>query len=235
VAISPYRLHLTRDQLAAFLKDPKSIKQFERLFASADATQPETIFEVAVSAGNGIATANQAISRVSAVEQQVAALAAAPAVKPPESRRYGSFYSTVTQTIATINTATAITFNTTDISFGVYVGTPTSRIYVDRGALYNIQFSAQLDNTAGGIHLAYIWLRVNGIDVPYSAGQLRLKGNDGELVAAWNYLAQLNEGDYFELMWAAADTAVQILATSATAFSPAIPSVILTVTDNIGN
>jgi hypothetical protein len=235
VAISPYRLHLTRDQLAAFLKDPKSIKQFERLFASADATQPETIFEVAVSAGNGIATANQAISRVSAVEQQVAALAAAPAVKPPESRRYGSFYSTVTQTIATINTATAMTLNNTDISFGVYVGTPTSRIYVDRGALYNIQFSAQLDNTAGGIHLAYIWLRVNGIDVPFSAGQLRLKGSDGELVAAWNYLAQLNEGDYFELMWAAADTAVQILATSATAFSPAVPSVILTVTDNIGN
>ena len=235
MATSPYRLHLTRDQLAAFLKDPKSIKQFERLFASADATQPETIFEVAVSAGNGIATANQAISRVSAVEQQVAALAAAPAVKPPESRRYGSFYSTVTQTVAAINTATAMTFNTTDISFGVYVGTPISRIYVDRGALYNLQFSAQLDNTSGGIHLAYIWLRVNGLDIPYSAGQLRLKGNDGELVAAWNYLAQLNQGDYFELMWAAADTSVQLLATSATAFCPAIPSLILTVTDNIGN
>ena len=235
MATSPYRLHLTRDQLAAFLKDPKSIKQFERLFASADATQPETIFEVAVSAGNGIAAANQAISRVSAVEQQVAALAAAPAVKPPESRRYGSFYSTVTQTVATINTATAMTFNTTDISFGVYVGTPISRIYVDRGALYNLQFSAQLDNASGGTHLAYIWLRVNGLDIPYSAGQLRLKGNDGELVAAWNYLAQLNQGDYFELMWAAADTSVQLLATSATAFCPAIPSLILTVTDNIGN
>ena len=235
MATSPYRLHLTRDQLAAFLKDPKSIKQFERLFASADATQPETIFEVAVSAGNGIAAANQAISRVSAVEQQVAALAAAPAVKPPESRRYGSFYSTVTQTAAAINTATAMTFNTTDISFGVYVGTPISRIYVDRGALYNLQFSAQLDNASGGTHLAYIWLRVNGLDVPYSAGQLRLKGNDGELVAAWNYLAQLNQGDYFELMWAAADTSVQLLATSATAFCPAIPSLILTVTDNIGN
>jgi hypothetical protein len=235
MAVNSNRLNLTRDQLAAFLKDPKSIKQFERLFASADATQPETIFEVAVSAGNGIATANQAISRVAAVEQQVAALAAAPAVKPPESRRYGSFYSTVTQTIATINTATAMTFNNTDISFGVYVGAPTGRIYVDRSALYNLQFSAQLDNASGGIHLAYIWLRINGIDVPFSAGQLRLKGNDGELVAAWNYLAQLNEGDYFELMWAAADTSVQILATSATAFCPAIPSVILTVTDNIGN
>ena len=228
-------LKLTRDQLAAFLKDPKSIKQFERLFAAADATQPETITEVSIAAGVGQAAANEALSRVSGLEEKVDYLAAAPAVKPPESRRYGSFYDTTTQTAAAINTAYAMTFNSTDITFGVYLGTPTSRVYVDRSTIYNIQFSAQLDNTSGGIHLAYIWLRVNGVDVPNSAGQLRLKGNDGELVAAWNYLAELANGDYFELMWAVADTSVQLLATAATAFCPAIPSVILTVTDNIGN
>ena len=70
---------------------------------------------------------------------------------------------------------------------------------------------------------------------PNSAGQLRLKGNDGELVAAWNFLANLAAGDYFELMWAVADVSVQLTALPATAFCPAIPSVILTVTDNIGN
>ena len=65
-------LKLTRDQLAAFLKDPKSIKQFERLFASADATQPETIVEVSYSADLGVASANEALSRVSALEDAVA-------------------------------------------------------------------------------------------------------------------------------------------------------------------
>ena len=228
-------LKLTRDQLAAFLKDPKSIKQFERLFAAADATQPETVLEVAADAGTGIASSNEALSRVSALEQQVAALALAPAARPPESRRYGSFYNTVAQTAAAINTAYGITYNTTDLSFGVYVGSPASRVYVDRPAIYNIQFSAQLDNTLGGNHLAWIWLRINGVDVPNSSSQVRLKGTDGELVAAWNFLASLAAGDYFELMWAVSDTAVQISAVAAVAPSPAIPSVILTVTDNIGN
>ena len=82
-------------------------------------------------------------------------------------------------------------------------------------------------------HLAYIWLRVNRKDVSNSAGQIRLKGTDGELVSAWNFLYSLNAGDYFELMWSVSDTSVQITASGAVAPVPAIPSVILTVTDNI--
>lgn len=147
--------------------------------------------------------------------------------------RYGAFHDTTTQTAAAINTAYAMTINSTDISKGVTIGSPTSRIYVDRAGVYNIQFSAQLDNTSGGNHLAYIWLRVNGVDVADSASQVRLKGNDGELVAAWNFLAELAAGSYFELMWAVSDTAVQIIAVAAAAPIPAIPSVIITVTDNI--
>jgi hypothetical protein len=44
----------------------------------------------------------------------------------------------------------------------------------------------------------------------------------------------MNTGDYFELMWATSNTGIQILADPATAFCPAIPSVILTVSCNIG-
>ena len=146
---------------------------------------------------------------------------------------YGSFYDTTTQTAAAINTAYAMTFNTTDLSFGVTRGSPTSRIYVDTVGVYNIQFSAQLDNTSGGSHWIYIWLRINGVDVPYSASQVRLKGTDGELVAAWNFVEKLNANDYFEIMWSVTDTAVQITSSAAVAPVPAIPSVILTVTDNI--
>lgn len=146
---------------------------------------------------------------------------------------YGSFCDTTTQTAAAINTAYAMTFNTTDLSNGVYIGSPSSRVYVDRTNVYNIQFSAQLDNTSGGSHLIYIWLRINGNNVANSASQVRLKGSDGELVAAWNFVQLLKDGDYFELMWAVSDTAVQIVAQTASAPVPAIPSIILTVTDNI--
>lgn len=173
-------------------------------------------------------------AQVDELAKQVEALTLAPPTTPQLARyAYGSFYDTTTQTAAAINTAYAMTFNTTDLTNGVYLGSPTSRVYVDRNNVYNIQFSAQLDNTSGGDHLIYIWLRVNGTDVANSAGECRLKGNNSELVAAWNFLYSLNAGDYFELMWSVTDTSVQIKAVAAAAPVPGIPSVILTVTDNI--
>jgi hypothetical protein len=166
--------------------------------------------------------------------KQVEALAAAPVYTPQlRNRAYGTFYDTTTQTAAAINTAYALTFNSTNLSNGVYIGSPTSRIYVAQNGVYNMQFSAQLDNTSGGNHLIFIWLRINGTNVANSAGQVRLKGTDDELVTSWNYVEQLKAGDYVELMWSVDNTSVQVLAQAAAAPVPAIPSVILTVTDNI--
>lgn len=166
----------------------------------------------------------------------VQSLNVAPVYTPQLPRlRYGSFYDTTDQTAAVINTAYAMTFNTTDITNGVYIGSPTSRIYVDTINIYNIQFSAQLINTAGGAHNVWIWLRKNGTDVANSATTLRLQGNNTELVAAWNFLLSMNSGDYFELMWEVSDTSVSLFSDPATAVHPAIPSIILTVTDNISS
>jgi hypothetical protein len=158
-----------------------------------------------------------------------------PAVDTPtlSLTRYGYFYDTTTQTAASINTAYGMTFNSTGFSRGVTIGTPTSRIYVDRPGLYNIQFSAQLDKISGGTAFIYIWLRHNGVDVDNSATQIRIQGNDAEIVAAWNFIEFMNAGDYFELMWSTDNTDCQLLATAASAPVPAIPSVILTVTNNL--
>jgi hypothetical protein len=147
---------------------------------------------------------------------------------------YGAFSSDQDQTAAA-NTATLMTFNTTDLSQGVTRGTPTSRIFVDRPNIYNVQFSAQVDKTSGGVALVWVWLRKNGVNVPDSAGQIRIQGNNAEILAAWNYVIQLNAGDYIELMWEVDDTSVILLAEAASAVHPSIPSVILTVTDNISS
>ena len=180
-------------------------------------------------------TSNTLQSQLATLASDIQGLALAPSNTPQlRQRRYGSFFDTTTQTAAVINTAYAMTFNNTDLSVGVYLGSPTSRVYTDRGGVYNIQFSAQLDLAAGGgDHRVWIWLRVNGTDVPNSASEVRLKGNDAEIVAAWNFLYNFKAGDYFELMWAVEDTDVVLKAVAATPPVPAIPSVILTVTDNI--
>ena len=159
-------------------------------------------------------------------------------------RVYGSFSSAATQTCATINTPTAVVFDAQDVGavnpasnvggFAYFDSANPSRIYVTQGGIYNWQFSAQLDKTTGGVGLAYIWPRINGTDVPNSASRVRIQGNDAEIVPAWNWVLPMEAGDYFELMWAVDDTSVQIQYFAPTAFAPATPSVILTVTDNIG-
>ena len=143
---------------------------------------------------------------------------------------YGAFSDTTLQTAASINTAYAMTFDTTDSSNGVSIGSPTSRLVVANQGVYNVQFSAQLDQTSGATANVYIWLRKNGTNVPNSASTVALQGTSARLVAAWNFVIQLEATHYVELMWATDTTNARILAASATSVWPAIPSVICTVT-----
>jgi len=179
---------------------------------------------------------SDAASLAAVLQTEIQNLSVSPPYTPQLVRhRYGSFYDTTTQTAAAINTAYAMTFNTVDLSVGVTRGTPTSRIYVDTLNVYNVQFSAQVDKTAGGVGLVWVWLRKNGVNVPDSAGQIRIQGNNAEILAAWNYVIELNAGDYIELMWEVDDTSVILLAEAASAVHPSVPSIILTVTNNISS
>ena len=238
---------LTRNQLAKFLPDHESIKVFEQITANSGELLPEAVEQLAIDIGISQSNVNSALASLDRIAQALELLATAPPdarisddaalllppPQPEKRKRYGTFYDTTTQVPAAANTAYGITFNTTDLSQGVYIGSPTSRIYVDEPGVYDFQFSAQLDNTSGGNHLVFIWCRVNGVDVANSASQVRLKGTDGELVAAWNFVLSMKDGDYFELMYSATDTSVQILSQAAAAPVPAIPSVLLSVTNNI--
>ena len=143
---------------------------------------------------------------------------------------YGSFSDTTLQTAASINTAYAMTFNTTDSSNGISIGSPSSRLVVDNQGVYNVQFSAQLDQTSGATANVYIWLRKNGINVENTASTIALQGTSARLVAAWNFIIQLEPTHYVELMWATDTTNARILAASTTSVWPAIPSVICTIT-----
>lgn len=168
------------------------------------------------------------------LQKQIEALQMAPPPREFERSRYGSFYDTTTQTATTINTAKAITFNSTDLSNGVYLGTPTSRVYVDTPGIYNFDTSFQLDKTSGGVGLFYFWFRLNGVDVTNSASQIRIQGNDAEIFSSLNYFFDLNAGDYVELMFSVDSLGVELLAEAAAAPHPGVPSIILTVSNNIG-
>lgn len=239
-----------RNDLAKFLPDQRLIRAFEQLFEYV----PASIDANTVDSYNSQTSAQQALDTVEALRsvielastapaqqanqiaelaQQVALLSQAPPVEQKKSPRYGTFYDTTTQTAAAINTAYGVTFNSTDLSFGVSIGTPASRIYVDSEGVYNFQFSLQLDKVSGGVGLFYLWARINGVDQTNSATQIRIQGNNAESVAAWNFVYKMTAGDYLELMWAVDTTDITIQTFAAAPPVPGIPSAILTVTNNI--
>jgi hypothetical protein len=252
---------LTRDQLAEFLNNAEQIKQFENLFALAETVvdTPDDILVINIAAGTAQSTANDAIAQLAALAQEsaissalaenranealalvdkltkaVEGLQMTPPPREFKRARYGSFYDTTTQLATVINTAKAITFNNTDLSNGVFIGSPASRIVVDSEGIYNFDTSFQLDKTSGGVEEFYIWFRLNGVDVPDSASQIRIQGNNAEIFSSLNYFFDLKSNDYVELMFSVSDLSVELKSFVAAPPVPSIPSIILTVSNNIG-
>jgi len=197
----------------------------------------DQIASLAQNAAVSIASTENKVNQVMALLAQLTSAVEGLQMTPParefKRARYGSFYDTTTQAALVINTATAITFNTTDLSNGVYLGTPTSRVYVDTDGIYNFQTSIQLDSSVATAENFYLWFRLNGVDVTNSASQLRVQGNNAEVFVALNFFFNLKAGDYVELMYSVSNLGVQLLASGAVAPHPGIPSVILTVANNI--
>lgn len=143
---------------------------------------------------------------------------------------YAVFYDTTTQTNPVANVARPITFDTTTAAYAVRLGGPTSRIYLAETGIYNLQFSLQADKTGGGADDLYVWLRLNGVDAPFSAGKVVISGPNAEAIPAWNYVVKLQANDYVEFVWSSPATTMVLYAAPAAAPVPAIPSVIATVT-----
>jgi hypothetical protein len=250
-------LKLTRNQLAAFLKDHESIKAFENLFSLTENIAPDAVQDALVAAESASASASQAQAlALQASNDALATAAVAEAranvalqtandartlaemaslapmfVMPPGSLgRYGQFFDTTTQAAAAANTAYPITYDTISQSCGMRLQA-ASRIQVNEAGIYNFQFSIQLDKTSGGTARFWIWFRVNGADVPNSASEVHIQGNNHEIFTAANLLLPLWANDYVELMWSTSDTSVQLISRAAAAPVPGVPCIIVTVTN----
>jgi hypothetical protein len=149
---------------------------------------------------------------------------------------YGQFWSDATQTVALPNTEYRFTFNNSDLTSNVTLGTgaSNSRIIINQTGIYNIEFSVQIDKAPVGSSTssAYVWFKKNGTAVPNSAGFSTLD-NAMQDVLGWNILANVTTaGDYYEIAYAATHTYVSFptIAGNVTVGYPASPSIIVTVT-----
>jgi hypothetical protein len=146
------------------------------------------------------------------------------------SRVYGQWQYNTTVTAAASNTAYVFPLGTADYANVASVAS-TSRLIPGALGTYKMQFSVQIDNSDNGTeHTAYIWLRLNGVDVPGSMGRITVP-KAGATIAGWDNLIQVtNLSDYYELAYATDDaTHVTFPAYTAPAFGPSTASIFTTL------
>lgn len=147
---------------------------------------------------------------------------------------YASIQRTTDKTF-TANTATQITFDQNDFLNGCE-NDGTDGIRVQQPGIYNYQFSVQLKNTDTQIHSAWIWLRINNVDVAGTGSKFDVisshGGTPGYIIAACNFYVELEANDTVEMWAASSDVAVTFDAAPAQTSPfpmPSIPSVVATL------
>ena len=146
---------------------------------------------------------------------------------------YGAFSSFASQT-ATVNTATLMTLDTTDFTNGVTIS--SSKMTVAKPGIYNLQFSAQLQNLDNAPQDVFIWLKQNGTDIVGSTGKVGMPARKSAGVPfhdikGWNYFVSMQPNDYIEIYWSTTNASVTIetYAASGTPTKPSTASVVATM------
>jgi hypothetical protein len=146
-----------------------------------------------------------------------------------QDKYYGVFSKTNSQAPAAINTAYALLFTTTQVSNGVSIGTPASRIVAVQSGLYQFDVTVQLTSGNSSDKSVWVWFRKNGTDIPNSARVATANINGGYVPVALSQTVSLGNGGYVEVMFAADNTNVSVSSLASTAFAPGAPAVLLSV------
>lgn len=215
---------LTRDQIAKIVdNDPEAIRAFEDLFRQATSDQPAELvalranvdaLEVAPDAYDAL----EALSWASRLQDRLDRFA------------YAEIIKTADQVAGAINTAEAITWNNAPIAKGISLGSPASRIVVDRAGTYKFDLSVQLSSSSSSQKNIWLWFAINGTDVANSAIIETEALNNGFASVSRAEFFALEAGDYVECKFAVDDVALILNAEAATAFAPAAPAALLAVT-----
>jgi len=92
-----------------------------------------------------------------------------------------------------------------------------------------LSFDGTIDNVT-------LWWRLNGVDIPYSAGVSTVPaihgGKPGTAIISWNLVQPLNAGDYVQLLFASitGNTVAATYSPGTSPVHPASPSIIVTST-----
>lgn len=151
---------------------------------------------------------------------------------PYGENSYGYFADFNNQSVATINTATAITWDTTAYSHNISIdGTDASKIVFERSGVYRLNFSAEITSSSGSTVTFYFWPRINGVNIANSTMVTTLHNNGQKKIISRSGVFDVNANDYLQSMFAVDSANGSLSTTAATAFCPSSPSVTLSVAE----
>jgi hypothetical protein len=139
---------------------------------------------------------------------------------------YLSAYHT-SSILPTQNVSGSFIYSTVITSSGITINSG-SRITFANTGIYNIQFSAQMYTPTNNTDV-YIWFKRNGVNIVNSATQVDI-GTSNYGVVAWNFVDTFTSGSYVEIAYQSDESTTQFQYISAAGNIPAIPSIIVTVT-----
>lgn len=147
-----------------------------------------------------------------------------------QQKYYGEFTKTTDATPAAIDTAYALTFDSTEIAEGISIGSPASQIVVSQSGLYQFNATIQITSNNANAKNVRVWFRKNGSDIANTSRLVTININGGYVPVTMSEFFSLAAGDRMEIVYASNDTGITVDNVAATAFAPAAPAVVLSVT-----
>ena len=142
---------------------------------------------------------------------------------------YGEFTKTTTQTPAVAGDEYLVTWDNTEISNGVVIGSPSSRLVVPASGLYQVAVTLQFSCTVAAAREAVAYFKKNGVDVANSARYQSININNGYTALVLTEFFSLAANDYIEVGFGVlGGLNVSLAPIAATANFPAAPSAIAT-------
>ena len=145
---------------------------------------------------------------------------------------YGTFEERADITFATVNTPQILDLSESEYTVGMSLA--SNRITVSYAGIYDLDVSGLFVNTDVQIHESYIWVRVNGTDVPHSATKFSVVeshgGVDGYMPININHPLELDANDYVEVVASVDDTGIYLenyVAQTTPFVRPAIPALMV--------
>ena len=145
--------------------------------------------------------------------------------------QFGSFWDDTTVQ-ANLTVGANVSLANTNANLGVYV-TNTSQIRFTNPGTYRIDYSLQFQNIQNKQNNAVVWIRKNGINIPYSASYFTLPAQGsvaGYVCGVGPFIdVAVTNGDYYQISWSADDTNVYLQGLAAAGPAPRSPAAIVIV------